>query len=197
MRFRTLGPTTMFLAGGTVLVVLLSACSNGEPTLTSAPTTEAVSFNDADVAFVVDAGKHLLTTLTSAQLAEGRSSNPAVLALTQRVIRLKGPEVDKVASWVRSWGRQGADLAHDSAEQAQQERAGGLTPEVMSELSSFRGREFDQLFLSSLSDHLEQGQAIWMSEMEEGTDPGATRLAKKVAHEETALRGSVKRLLLR
>ncbi len=191
----------MALVGGicglTGMATLLVSCSAQEPS--AGPSTSSVSsspsFNEADVAFVVDAGTHLLSTVTAAQLAEDRSSNPAVLRLARRLIALKGPQADRVAGWVNAWGRQGGDLAHDSAEHSQPDRPGGLTSDVMSRLGTLSGPRFDRLFLASLAEHLQQGQRIWQSELRQGSDPGATRLAARIMAEDKDLLRSCRRLL--
>jgi uncharacterized protein (DUF305 family) len=186
------------LASTIGLTLPLAACSGEKPTTTSTTTeTSSPSFNDADVAFVVDAGSHLLRTLTASQMVAGRSSNPAVIDLADEIIKLNGPQVDKVASWVRSWGRQGGDLAHDTAEHGDSDQHGGFTEAVLDRLASLQGRKLDHLFLTSMSEHLAQGQTIWASEVDNGTDPGATRLANQIADEESKLIDSAKRMLTR
>lgn len=180
---------------GALLAMLLVGCSSGQSSSPMSPTSAAPSFNDADVRFVVDAGTHLTATLSAAQLADGRSTSPDVAALAAKIIALRGPEVDTVAGWVRTWGRQGADLAHDSLEQSQQEQTGGLSAEAMSKLSALSGRRFDRLFLSTLLKHLAQGRTIWSAEVRQGIDPEATRLADEIAQEESRLESSAHRLL--
>ncbi len=117
--------------------------------------------------------------------------------MARRIIELKGPQADTVAGWVRAWGRQGGDLAHDSAEHGQQDHAGGLTTKVMNRLETLSGQRFDRLFLASLAEHFRQGQRIWQSQLREGKDPRASRLAAEIKVEETRLLRSCQRLLAR
>lgn len=182
---------------GSVVAVLLgaTACSSAEPTAPTDSKTTAPTFNDADVAFVVDAGTHLGNTLLAAQLVAGRTQNPAVQELADKLIKAKGPEADHVAHLVLVWGEQGADLAHDSAEHAQQEHAGGLTDRTINTLSRLSGPAFDQLFLESLVEHLKQGRPIWQTEADTGSDPGATQLAENIRAEENALLHTAQQLL--
>lgn len=188
------------VAAAVVVAVLgaLTACGS-ETDAGSPPSAEQTGreaqFNDADVAFVLAAGNRLGQTLTAAKLAEVSSADPAVRRLAQAVVAAKGPQVDRVASWLRSWGKQGADFGHDVTVQDDPDPRGGLTDATMARLPTLTGPQFDQLFLGALAAHLDADEETWAVEARDGTHPAATELAESLMTEERDLARQARALL--
>jgi uncharacterized protein (DUF305 family) len=95
-------------------------------------------------------------------LAEGRTNNPTVLAVAERITLSQDDEISMMQGWLRD---QGLEVpADDVHHQPGFERMKGmLSDEQMEELAAASGPEFDRLYLESMIDH-HQG-ALEMVEM--------------------------------
>jgi uncharacterized protein (DUF305 family) len=172
-----------------VVVETLTGCSGDDPSSqpTTSSTAEQQAFNTADTEFVLAAGQHLGRTLTAAQIAQTASESPRVQAFARDLVQLKSSQVDQVAGWLNQWGREGADFAHDSHLESATEAGDGLGDATMNRLATMAGPRFDQAFLKAVNAHLSSGAPIWATEVAEGRNPAATKLARELMTQEADL----------
>jgi uncharacterized protein (DUF305 family) len=185
---------TCLMLGGLIVLVGCSNQGTSGPTPASSSTTD---INKADTEFVLEAGPRLGRTLTAAQLAQSASSNPAVQGFARDLAAARGPQVDRVASWLRDWGEHGADFGHDAEVPGANEPRHGLSEQTMTKLSTLTGPRFDQVFLSAMVVHLDAGAQVWRAEASHGVNPDAVRLAKQLTTEEAEFARRARGLLNR
>lgn len=171
------------LAASALVAVVTVSCggtSEGPDADEPGEATATAAFADADVAFVLEGGAVLTSLLTTAQFAEGRSTDPDVARLAGDIARRTGPRVDAVAGWVRTWGEQGAELGHDAVPHPDGDGS-GFSPEAVDRLHTVPARRFDAVFLPALVEHLERVEVVASEQVASGLHPGAVALAEKTA----------------
>ena len=178
-------------AAAVTLMVVLAACSGGNdvadgPSAEPSETTSQVTHNDADVQFAQLMIAHHEGALEMAEVAVERASTPEVTALAERIATAQGPEIKLMTTWLEGWGE---EATHGSAmgdmDMGGMEMDGMSQAEVMDELGSLQGSEFDAAFLTRMTAH--HLGAITMAEQEkaEGSDPEALALAGKIIDAQT------------
>lgn len=173
----------------------MTGCSDSQtPKPTPASPTFA-EFNETDTDFVLAAGQSLGNSLIAAQLAATNSSNPDVQAFARDLAAATGPQVDRVASWLRIWGAHGAKFGHGAAPSGAGEPRNGLSEETMAKLTALTGARFDRLFLFAVATHLDAATRVWDAEASKGINPDAVRLAKQLQSEETEFAQRARNLL--
>jgi len=163
-------------------LVGLTACSNDDP------STKA--FNDADVSFAQGMIPHHRQATTMAKLADGRTTNTAVLDLAAGIIAAQQPEIDAMSGWLKSWDKK---VPSEMGEMEGMDHGtssdmppGMMGDDEMAKLESKSGTTFDIEFLKMMIEH--HKGAIEMASIEEadGTYPRAVSLAKKIQQDQAA-----------
>jgi uncharacterized protein (DUF305 family) len=121
-----------------------------------------LSYSLGDIQFLRGMIPHHAQAKEMSALAEGRTNNPTVLAVAERITLSQDDEISMMQGWLRD---QGLEVpADDVHHQPGFERMKGmLSDEQMEELAAASGPEFDRLYLESMIDH-HQG-ALEMVEM--------------------------------
>lgn len=190
-----LGSVGLFVAA-----LVLAGCGGGSGDQSERSTAkdtggQSVSFNKADTEFVLAAGKHLGTSLSAAQIAVMSADDPAVVGLARDIVSARAGQVDRVAGWLRVWGKQGAEFGHDAESGGQDGAVKGLSEKTLQRLSTLTGARFDRVFLAAMAAHLESGADIWRTEVAQGSDPGAVALARQVGQQDAAFARQARALL--
>lgn len=195
------------VAGGIALTLSLAACGNGETapeepaagtaaeetTDSTSPTEAEDVHNDADTMFAQMMIVHHEGAIEMADLAEGRTDNPDILDLAQRIKQAQGPEIDQLNGWLDAWGVNNdmpgmdhGDMGHEMP---------GMGAEDMKKLEQANGAEFDRLFLELMIEH-HQG-AVDMSEtvLDEGSNPEVKELAQQIIDAQEAEINEMRSLL--
>lgn len=148
------------LIGAVVGVLVLSAC--GGP-----------ANNAADVTFAQNMVPHHEQALDMAKLVPSRSSDEKVRDLAARIEKAQGPEITQMNEWLRQWGaEQKGHEGHDMA--------GMMSHDDMAKLEKATGQEFDRLWLDMMVKHHEGAVEMAKTELAEGQDEGAKKLARAV-----------------
>lgn len=159
---------------------------------TSAPAEQA-THNQADVTFVQGMIPHHEGAIEMADLTEGRTDNPDILDLAERIKQAQGPEIDQLNGWLDAWGVNNdmpgmdhGDMGHEMP---------GMGAEDMKKLEQANGAEFDRLFLELMIEH-HQG-AVDMSEtvLDEGSNPEVKELAQQIIDAQEAEINEMRSLL--
>ena len=199
-----LGLTMMLFIGG------CSNSQDSQETATSianspAGSESATLHNRADVAFVTGMIPHHqeaveMSDLILAQPVSAAGSNAEVRALAQQIADAQAPEVEQMKTWVKDWGMEdtatddggmnmgggemdghemdGADMSGADAGGAAMN--GMMTEAQMNELSQATGAELNQLYLELMIAHHEGAIGMAQTELKEGKNPGALKLAQGV-----------------
>jgi len=162
--------------------------------------------NAADVAFVTRMIPHHeqaveMSDLVLAQPVSAAGSNAEVRALAQQIADAQAPEVEQMKTWLKDWGMgsdtvtgdgghdmDGHDMAgHDmagsdmgGADMGGSAMNGMMTEAQMNELSQATGAELDQLYLALMIAHHEGAIEMAQTELKDGKNPAALKLAQGI-----------------
>ena len=198
---------TWALAGVAVIAsVVLAGCGSGQDnsdpmggmgssSAASSPGSSdaATSFNQADVSFATDMITHHRQAVEMADLAGSRASAPAVKKLAAQIAAAQQPEIDLMSGWLDSWGApvpeemSGMDMSGSMP--------GMMSMEQLDALANATGQGFDGRFLSMMIAHHQGALEMARTEIDQGSNPDAVALAKKVKSAQTAEIATMKDLL--
>ncbi|MGW6932202.1 DUF305 domain-containing protein [Lentzea sp. NPDC054927] len=154
------------LIGAVVGMLVLSACS-------SSPNTAAPDLT-ADVTFAQNMVPHHEQALEMAKLVPSRSTNEKVRGLAERVEKAQDPEITQMNEWLKQWG------ATTKQNHEGHDMAGMMSGEDMAKLESSSGPEFDRQWLDMMIKHHEGAVEMAKTELEQGKDANAKKLAQAV-----------------
>jgi len=171
-----------------------------------AGSESATVHNTADVDFVTGMIPHHeqaveMSDLVLAQPDPSPGSDEAVRAIARQVRDAQAPEIELMETWLEDWGMgsdtgtdggghdmaghgsdggdmEGADM--DGAEMDGGEMNGMMTESQMNELSQATGAELDQLYLELMIAHHEGAIEMAQTELKEGKNPAALKLAQEI-----------------
>ena len=165
----------------------------GMTAVSLAPVPGDASWNLADVEFTRGMIVHHAQAVGMADLALANSSDPAVLALAEKIKAAQEPEIATLSDWLQLWGQPAPtedeydmSMMQDMDGTQGDMPMGGMSMEgmvdgaTMQRLADLSGPEFDTLFLKSMIVHHEG--AIDMAErvLTDGKDPEVAELARGV-----------------
>ena len=171
-----------------------------------AGSESATLHNRADVAFVTGMIPHHqealeMSDLILAQPVSAAGSNAEVRALAQQIADAQAPEVEQMKTWVKDWGmgsdtvtddggmnmgggeKDGHDMSghsSDGGEMDAGEMNGMMTESQMNELSQATVAELDQLYLELMIAHHEGAIEMAQTELKDGRNPAALKLAQEI-----------------
>lgn len=192
---RTMNKTSRaVVAGSSILVgaLLLTGCTiniggTGMNDSMMGNSESTSGFSSNDIMFAQMMIPHHQQAVDMSTLAETRSTNPEILALSAQIKDAQAPEIKQMTAWLESAGA-GMDMGHDMG------MGGMLTDEQMTALSNASGAEFDKLYLQGMIAHHEG--AIQMAQMIVGSNNAeAKELAAAIISSQTAEIEKMKTLL--
>ncbi|WP_434445114.1 DUF305 domain-containing protein [Lentzea sp. E54] len=149
------------LIGAVVGMLVLSACGG--------PANSA-----ADVTFAQSMVPHHEQALDMAELVPSRSGNDKVRDLAARVEKAQGPEITQLNEWLKQWG------ATTKNEHEGHDMAGMMSHDDMAKLEQLTGAEFDRLWLEMMIKHHEGAVEMARTEVGQGKDENARKLAQAI-----------------
>lgn len=179
-------------ATGAALAVAftLAACSGqGEPSSPEEPTPDAaeaadaaVAHNTADTEFAQMMIVHHQGALEMAELAVDQASTEQVRALGKQISAAQGPEIELMTGWLEQWGEPTAPEAtdHSGMDHGGMDMEGMDQAEVMAELSTLAGVDFDRRFLELMTEHHRGAIEMAETQRDEGENPEAIDLAGEI-----------------
>ncbi|MBB5790620.1 DUF305 domain-containing protein [Jiangella mangrovi] len=148
-------------------------------------------YSELDVRFVEQMIPHHRQALQMAELAQERAQDDRVVLVADRIVAGQGPEITALESWLEQRGLPvpAADAAHDHA------LPGMISPLQLEQLENTTGAEFDELFLTYMSQH--HAGAVEMADpmIVEGTDQLAVEMATDVSVTQGAEIGRMREIL--
>ncbi|ANZ40001.1 hypothetical protein BBK82_32110 [Lentzea guizhouensis] len=149
------------LIGAVLGMLFIAACSSTNTN------------NAADVTFARGMVPHHEQALEMARLVPDRSSDDQVRRLAQRIEEAQDPEITQMTAWLEKWGEKpGAHAGHDMA--------GMMSQDDMTKLEKASGAEFDKMWLEMMVEHHEGAVEMARTELEDGRDPEAKKLAQAI-----------------
>ncbi|MDX3656675.1 DUF305 domain-containing protein [Streptomyces sp. ID05-26A] len=158
-------------------LLALTACSSvgggggsGEP-----------AANEADATFSLRMIPHHRQTIEIAKVAMEKSKDDFVVNVADKIATAEAGEIEQMATYLRSWNIQ---VPGDDAN-ATHKMAGMMTVKDVEALKSATGKQYDDLFLATLSRHLRSGVDMAKDAQAKGEHIGSKALAGKIIVSQT------------
>ncbi|MFS2280618.1 DUF305 domain-containing protein [Microbacterium sp. OR21] len=188
MKFRTLTLSAGLLAGALVLTGCSGTAGGGStmegmdhdsmPTAT-AEASEA-TFNDADVSFAMGMAMHHEQAIEMSDMLLSKDGvDPDVAALAEEIKAAQAPEIETMNQWLESWGQ-------DPEMEGMDHGGGMMSEEDMTALEEADGGPASTLFLEQMIVHHEGAIDMAQTQLEDGQNPDALALAKKIIDDQAA-----------
>jgi uncharacterized protein (DUF305 family) len=163
------------VAGG-----LLGGCSGSTasgPATGQPPATPAAGqrHNQADVAFLQDIIPHHTQAITMSDLAHTKATSLRVKAIAVRIRAEQDQQITRAHDLLGAWG---APMPAGGSGNGQV--PGMLSDQQIQQLKSATGDDFDQTFLRLMIDHQKGAIQLAQTELVQGSDPQARRLAQDI-----------------
>jgi uncharacterized protein (DUF305 family) len=192
------------VVSATALLVFAAACGGDagsgsghtgqqQPAPSASASADAVGHNDADIQFAQGMIPHHQQAVEMAELAATRAANPQVKDLAAKIATAQAPEITIMSGWLTTWG---APMpSPESGHDAHGSMPGMMSDADMAGLEKAGGAEFDRMFLDMMIRHHEGALRMATTEQQQGQQPDAKALAKKIEADQTAEIAQMKTLL--
>ena len=152
----------------------MTSTSRGAATSAPPAAPAAGTHNEADVAFATYMIPHHGQAVVMAEMATTRASSPQVKDLAAQIQAAQDPEIKQMSGWLATWGEP------VPAATAMQHGDGMMTMDEMGQLETARGASFDRMWMEMMIKHHEGAIAMARTELTEGSDAEAQRLAQAI-----------------
>jgi uncharacterized protein (DUF305 family) len=137
--------------------------------------------NEADATFSMRMIPHHRQTIDVSKVAMERSKDPFVVDVASKIATVEAGEIEQMATYLRSWNIQvPGDDPHST-----HKMAGMMTAKDVETLKAAQGKQFDDLFLATLSRHLRSGIDMAKDAQAQGVHVGSKALAGKIIVSQT------------
>lgn len=148
---------------------------HGGSSASAAPSATRTDFNDADVMFLQMMYPHHAQAVDMAKLVPSRSQNQQVITLAQNIEKAQGPEMTQMTGLLANFGKPAP-----STEMSGHDMPGMMSAEQMTNLTGLSGKAFDQVWLQMMIDHHSGAIDMSNTELRDGTNPDAKKLAQAI-----------------
>ena len=184
------------LAG--VAALALTGCGNDDSAGGSGG-----DFNDADVTFAQSMIPHHEQAVEMAKMAQDHASTPEVKRLADKIEAAQGPEIATMKDWLKDWGKDessddsmgGMDHDSDDSGGSGMDMPGMMSDDDMAALDKATGAQFDQMFLTAMTEHHTGAIEMAKTEQSNGRNADAKALAKQIEADQTTEIAEMKKLL--
>lgn len=194
------------------LALFVSACStpasdghtdHAHGPETSSDAGQPADANDADVAFATMMIPHHEQAVELSEMVPSRTTNAEIVKLAQTISAAQGPEIETMKVFLVQWnagGQERSDSGNGTGEGAHEghdmsEMQGMVDTATMEKLTTLNGEEFDKLWLQSMIGHHEGAIEMANTELKDGANPDAKRLAQQIVTAQQAEITSMKQML--
>lgn len=180
-------------ATATIVSSCATASKEDHSVHASGVSTEQVAAHDADdVQFAQLMIPHHEQAVELAGIVPGRSTNPNVIALAEKIAAEQQPEISAMKAMLLQW-----DVKLESHESGHAGMAmqGMVDDATMVKLDSLRGADFDALWLQSMISHHQGVIAMAKTEIADGTSADMIALAKNIVTAQQAEIDQMKQML--
>lgn len=205
--------TLAALLSAGLLAVTLAACGSGGHDMSTMPAAGSSApagdqpagppaqgpHNDADVAFATGMIPHHAQAVQMADMALQRSTTAEVKDLATAVKAAQGPEIAQLSGWLTGWGKPvpavGGSMAMDHGAGDHGGMVGMMSDEDMKKLGAATGKEFDTMWLRMMIEHHEGAVTMAGTQLAQGGNPEAKKLAQTIADTQAKEIATMKGLL--
>ena len=154
-----------------------SPAGSSAPSASGSATPAAGPHNDADVMFATRMIPHHNQAIEMSGMMLAKTDiDPQVAALARRIKDAQSPEVAQLAGWLAGWGAEPGMGGMDHGDSDD----GMVTEAEMAELNRATGEEATTLFLDDMIKHHTGAIATAQTELDQGVNPDAKKLAQAV-----------------
>lgn len=154
-------------------LLLVAACAGGTQRFDD-------DHNDADVAFAQQMIPHHEQAVEMADLVDEADASPEVTALAAQIKAAQDPEITTMEGWLDDWDEQASDDDDDDDHMGMDMGDGMMSDDDMGMLGRLSGEDFDRSWLTMMVAHHEGAITMAEQEIEDGTFPAATDLARQI-----------------
>jgi uncharacterized protein (DUF305 family) len=153
-----------------------SSAASSTTHATAAATPASGPHNEADVMFASMMIPHHNQAIEMSDMLLAKSDiDPKITALAQKIKAAQGPEVAQMRGWLVGWGEDpNAGAMHHGGDD------GMLSQVEMDALKNATGAEATTLFLDGMIKHHTGAITMAETELEEGANPDAKKLAQAI-----------------
>ncbi|MBF6298997.1 DUF305 domain-containing protein [Nocardia amamiensis] len=145
---------------------------------TTQQTPGQADYNDADVTFLQMMYPHHAQAVQMADMVPSRSQNQQVLDLAAAIKAAQQPEMAQISALLQQFGKPAPTANHGMP--GMPGMPGMMSPESMASLQSMSGSEFDRMWLSMMIEHHRGAIEMAQTELANGKNPEARKLAETV-----------------
>jgi uncharacterized protein (DUF305 family) len=180
---------------------MTSGSASGTPAAGAAPAgpPAAGPHNDADVAFATGMIPHHAQAIQMADLAASRAASAEVKKLAAEVKAAQGPEIAQLSGWLSGWGKPvpatGGSMAMDHGAGDHGGMVGMMSEQEMTALGAASGAAFDAMWLQMMIKHHEGAVTMARTQLTEGSNADAKKLAQAIVDSQSAEITTMKGLL--
>lgn len=162
-------------------VALLTACG-GSTKSTTDDASSGPGFNDADVQFATDMIRHHAQALLMVDMTVGRDLSPQIARLAEGIRMAQSPEIEQMVTWLEKWGEPVPSTSRDHTghDMGSMGMPGMASMADLATLERARGAKFEKLFLSLMIEHHQGAIEMAQSELAQGENAAAKRLAEEI-----------------
>ncbi|MEB3371232.1 DUF305 domain-containing protein [Saccharopolyspora mangrovi] len=175
--------TGLAALGAALSLSFLAGCGQPEnPAPAAPPAQTAPAHNEVDVMFAQGMLPHHQQAIDMSRMAAQNAQSQQVKDLAARIEAAQGPEIDKLAGWLRDWnaGQSGHGGHGGHSDHSGHAMSGMMSTDEMTTLSQTKGAEFDQKFLMLMIKHHEGAVAMARTEVEKGRFPDTQQMAREI-----------------
>ncbi|MCG5431980.1 DUF305 domain-containing protein [Mycobacterium sp. MYCO198283] len=178
------------LAAALGALLLIAGCSQqpAEHDHANHDHGSSATHNAQDVMFAQHMIPHHRQAVELSALVPERTQNAEVRRLAQQISDAQQPEIDTMTGWLTAWGETSGSGGHDAM-------AGMVDDATMQRLTDSRGTAFDRLWLQSMIAHHEGAVTMAQQEVDNGGNPDAKALARRIVETQRAEIDQMKKLL--
>ncbi|KQY09280.1 hypothetical protein ASD37_02125 [Mycobacterium sp. Root135] len=173
--------TSPTVSSSTAMSGSMPGMDHGDSSASAAPSATRTDFNDADVMFLQMMYPHHSQAVDMAKLVPSRSQNQQLITLAQNIEKAQGPEMTQMTGLLTSFGKPAPspDMSgHDMPGMGGM--PGMMSAEQMNNLTGLSGKAFDQAWLQMMIDHHSGAIDMSNTELRDGTNPDAKKLAQAI-----------------
>lgn len=161
---------------------------------TGNPASSSTVFNTGDVQFSQMMIVHHGQAVEMADLAATRASDPELKQLAAAIKAAQQPEIDTMASWLKTWGQPTA-MAGGHNMPGMDTMPGQMSAEDMNKLKTASGVDFDRMFARMMIAHHNGAIQMARDVQKNGTSAEVKRLAVQIEQAQTTEVGTLQAIL--
>lgn len=175
--------------GAAMVAIVLAACgsesgtsgSGGSPPEDATSADATAAHNEADTEFAQMMIVHHEGAIEMADLVVERAATAQVRELGERIRAAQAPEIERMTTWLESWGEPlASDADHDGMDHGGMDMGGMDQQQAMTALDNADDADVDRLFLELMIEHHRGAVVMAEAQIADGQNADAIALAHDI-----------------